>query len=184
MCATPEERRRAFSDRVDDLQQALLAECQLLGGVVDPEDLIHDALLALWTLPAFDPCHPGALRFARQRLRWRYYDRLDSQPPDVTLRHTSDNEGGQGEAGTLSLPDPEAEEPWFLAALAEAHEQVRAAVGGLDELDQTIVAARAAGMTFADIGDLVDLSIAGVHGRWRVALVTLHAKLDTDPLPS
>jgi DNA-directed RNA polymerase specialized sigma24 family protein len=184
MCATPEERRLAFIDGVDDLQQELLAECQHLGVPIHVmEDLIQDVLLALWNLPAFDPCHPGRLGFARQRLIWRYHDCLHGQPPEVPLLSGPDNEGGQNQGGVLSLPDPEAEEPWFLAALGEAHEQVRAAVGQLDELDQMIVAARAAGMTFADIGHLVGLSVAGVYGRWGTALQTLHTILHTDPLP-
>jgi RNA polymerase sigma factor (sigma-70 family) len=181
MCTAPGERSSGFAAFVVQRQAALLAEClSLTGSYQNALDLLQEVLLGLWQDRGFDPCHPRAPAYAKQRARWLFLSDKRTRRPSCFPTTSAE---GPDDAGAVDPADPDVIEPWLLLALEEDREQLHAALQQLDKALQDILNMRLAGLTFRDISATLGGSIGTVTSRYYRALTQLRDVLGDDPLP-
>jgi RNA polymerase sigma factor (sigma-70 family) len=144
--------------------------------IEDGQDLLQDVLLQLLGEASFDPSLPDALAYARQRLRWRL---LSIARASKRASHPTTGVG----TGDAEPINPNAVEPWVLAAVAEARERTQLVLRKLDEPSRSIVNMHLAGMTFGEISDTMNIAVGVTATRFYRALHMLRETLCDEPLP-
>jgi RNA polymerase sigma-70 factor (ECF subfamily) len=148
----------------------------LVGMVDDEDDILQDALLALYlNLPRIDP--PAKLRpFVYRVLRNRCYDHLRAR-----LRHRvealDEIEIGDDQPAAPDTP-PDETAQWRLVAT-----EVQAAVDQLPELQrQTLILYGVEAMSYAEIAETMNTSIGTVKSRLFYAKKNLRSLLSPETL--